>query len=135
MKSRKYICLIVIIAVVILELLPYGAVLNFGRPPEEGGVWRETFSYFSLTPFGYANFAPLITAVLSVVILLHIIVALICKTKNLWKGIRTECAIASVVSLMPVAYGFESYSGIGFAITILLVILFFLSNQSKEVNQ
>ena len=135
MKSRKYICLIVIIAVVILELLPYGAVLNFGRPPEEGGVWRETFSYFSLTPFGYANFAPLITAVLSVVILLHITVALIFKSKNLWKGIRLESAIASVVSLLPVAYGFESYSGVGFAITILLVSLFYLSNQNKEVKQ
>ena len=135
MKSRKYICLIVIIAVVILELLPYGAVLNFARPPEEGGVWRETFSYFSLTPFGYANFAPFLTAVLSVVILLHIAAAIFCKSKDLWKGIRVESAIASVLSLLPVAYGFESYSGIGFAITILLVTLFYLSRQIKEENQ
>ena len=135
MKSRKYICLIVIIAVVILELLPYGAVLNFARPPEEGGVWRETFSYFSLTPFGYANFAPFLTAVLSVVILLHIAAAIFCKSKDLWKGIRVESAIASVLSLLPVAYGFESYSGVGFAITILLVTLFYLSNLNKEVNQ
>lgn len=130
MKSRKYICLMVIIAVVILELLPYGAVLNFGNP--DGEPFRETFSYFSLTPFGYANFAPFITAVLSVVILLHILVAIMCKTKNLWKGVSLEAAIASVISLFPVAYGFESYSGIGFAITILLVVLFFLSKQSKE---
>lgn len=135
MKSRKYICLIVIIAVVILELLPYGAVLNFARPPEEGGVWRETFSYFSLTPFGYANFAPFLTAVLSVVILLHIAAAIFCKSKDLWKGIRVESAIASVLSLLPVAYGFESYSGVGFAITILLVTLFYLSNLNKEVNR
>ena len=133
MKSRKYICLMVIIAVVILELLPYGAVLNFGNP--DGEPFRETFSYFSLTPFGYANFAPFITAVLSVVILLHIFVAIICKTKNLWKGVSLEAATASIISLFPVAYGFESYSGIGFAITILLVVLFFLSKQNKEVNQ
>lgn len=135
MKARRYICLIVITAVVILELLPYGAVLNFARPPEEGGVWRETFSYFSLTPFGYANFAPFITAVLSVVILIHIAAAIICKSKDLWKGIRVESAIASVMSLLPVLYGFESYSGIGVAITILLVTLFFLSNQCREVKQ
>ena len=133
MKSRKYICLMVIIAVVILELLPYGAVLNFGNP--DGEPFRETFSYFSLTPFGYANFAPFITAGLSVVILLHILVAIICKTKKLWKGVSLEAAITSVISLFPVAYGFESYSGIGFAITILLVVLFFLSKQNKEVNQ
>lgn len=135
MKARRYICLIVITAVVILELLPYGAVLNFARPPEEGGVWRETFSYFSLTPFGYANFAPFITAVLSVVILLHIAAAIICTSKDLWKGIRVESAIASVMSLLPALYGFESYSGIGVAITILLVTLFFLSNQCREVKQ
>lgn len=128
MKSRKYVCLIVIIAVVILELLPYGAVLNFGRPPEEGGVWRETFSYFSLTPFGYANFAPFLTAVLSVVILLHILVSVLFKTDKLWKGVKVEAAIASVLSLLPVAYGFEYYTGIGFAITILLVITFFITS-------
>jgi len=81
-KSRKNICLIVILAVVILELLPYGAVLNFGNP--DGEPFRKTFSYFSLTPFGYANLAPFMTAVLSVVILLHIIAAILCKTKNLW---------------------------------------------------
>ena len=135
MKSRKYICLIIITAVVILELLPYGAVLNFARPPEEGGAFRETFSYFSLTPFGYANFAPFVTAVLSVMILLHIVVALIGKTKNLWKGIRLESAITSIISFMPILYGFESYSGVGFAITILFVMLFFLSKQNKEANQ
>lgn len=132
MKVRKYISLFIMTAVVILELLPYGAVMNFARPPEEGGVWRETCSYFSLTPFGYANFGPLLTAILSVVILLHVTAAIICKSKDLWKGIRAESAIASVLSLMPVCYGFEYYSVVGFAITILLVILFFISKRSKE---
>lgn len=127
---RKILSLIIILAVVILELLPYGAVLNFANP--EGEPWRKTFSYFSLTPFGYANFAPFLTAVLSVVILLHIIVAVVVKSKDLWKGIRVESAIASVLSFLPVSFGFESYSGIGFAITILLVILFFVSRRIKE---
>lgn len=130
--KRKILSLVIILVVIILELLPYGAVLNFARPPEEGGVWRETFSYFSLTPFGYASFAPFLTAVLSVVILLHILVAILVKSKDLWKGIRIESAIASVLSLLPIAYGFEYYSGIGFAITILLVVLFYVSKQVKE---
>ncbi len=132
MKEKKYICLIIIITVIILECLPYGAVLNFARPPEEGGVWRETFAYFSLTPFGYANFAPFLTAVLSVVMLLQIVAAIICKSKKLWKGIAIESAIVSVISLMPVVYGFEYYSGIGFLITILLVVLFYLSARSTK---
>lgn len=47
-------------AALVLELLPWGAVLVFGRPAEDGtiGRFRETFSYFSLTPAGYANFFP-----------------------------------------------------------------------------
>ena len=130
---KKFSLLICPLVVLILELLPFGAVLNFANP--EGESFRETFSYFSLTPFGYANFAPFLTAVLSVVILLHIVAAIICKSKDLWKGIRVESAIAGVLSLLPVAYGFESYSGVGFAITILLVTLFYLSNLNKEVNQ
>ena len=82
-----------------------------------------------------ANGVDYTTKVLSVVILLHITVALICKSKNLWKGVRLESAITSIISLMPVAYGFESYSGVGFAITILLVTLFYLSNLNKDVNR
>lgn len=133
MRTKKYISLIIMVMVVILELLPYGAVLNFGRPPEEDGVWRETYSYFSLTPFGYANFGPFLTAVLSVVILIQILVSLIFKTPKLWKGIKAECAIAAVLSVMPIMFGLDYYSGIGFAITILLVTAFcFVPKKGEE---
>ena len=50
---------------IVLEALPMGAVCTFAIFPTERV--RETFSYFSLIPFGYANFAPLITAILTVV--------------------------------------------------------------------
>ena len=46
---------------IVLEALPMGAVCTFAISPTERV--RETFSYFSLIPFGYANFAPLITAI------------------------------------------------------------------------
>ena len=42
---------------IVLEALPLGAVCTFAPSPTERV--RETFSYFSLIPFGYANFAPL----------------------------------------------------------------------------
>lgn len=132
MKNRKYLSLVLMAAVVILELLPYGAVLNFANP--DGEPFRETFSYFSLTPFGYASFRPFLTAVLSVVILLHILVSVLFKTDKLWKGVKAETAIASVFSLLPVVYGFENYTGIGFAITILLVITFFTSSMKGTNN-
>lgn len=132
MKTRKYLSLVLMAAVVILELLPYSTVLSFANP--DGEPFRETFSYFSLTPFGYANFGPFLTAVLSVVILLHILVSVLFKTDKLWKGVRVETAIASVLSLLPIAYGFEYYTGIGFAITILLVITFFTSSVKGANN-
>ena len=54
---------------IVLELLPCGTVFCiFATSPTERV--KETFSYFSLTPFGYANFAPLITATLTVAIFL-----------------------------------------------------------------
>ena len=55
----KKVCLAVLPALtIVLELLPLGAVCIFATSPTERV--KETFSYFSLTPFGYANFAPLI---------------------------------------------------------------------------
>ena len=63
----KKVCLAVLPALtIVLELLPLGAVCIFATSPTERV--KETFSYFSLTPFGYANFAPLITATLTVAI-------------------------------------------------------------------
>ena len=52
----KKVCLVVLPALtIVLELLPLGAVCIFATSPTER--LKETFSYFSLTPFGYANFA------------------------------------------------------------------------------
>ena len=83
---------------IVLEALPLGAVCTFAPSPTERV--RETFSYFSLIPFGYANFAPLITAILTVVILL-----------------------LSLISLKKdsVMYGLNNYSLVGAFITIALV--------------
>ena len=73
--KKKVIVLCILLCTLVLEILPLGAVCNFGNP--EGEPFRETYSYFSLIPYGYANFAPLITAVLTCVLLLIIIIAVI----------------------------------------------------------
>ena len=47
----KKVCLAVLPALtIVLELLPFGAVCIFATSPTERV--KETFSYFSLTPFG-----------------------------------------------------------------------------------
>jgi len=80
----KKVCLAVLPALtIVLELLPLGAVCIFATSPTERV--KETFSYFSLTPFGYANFAPLITATLTVAIFLLSLFSL--KKKGVLKAL------------------------------------------------
>ena len=43
--------------------LPYGISMTWAHPDPSARITR-TFSYFSLTPFGYANWSPIITAML-----------------------------------------------------------------------
>ena len=66
--KKKIILLCILIAALVLEALPNGVVIYFANP--EGDPFRETYSYFSLTPYGYANIFPLITAVMTCVLLL-----------------------------------------------------------------
>ena len=80
---------------------------------------KETFSYFSLTPFGYANFAPLITATLTVAIFL---LSLFSLKKGVLKALFVLSIITVVISLLPLMYGLNYYTLVGAFITVTLVI-------------
>ena len=115
----KKIGLVVLPAItIVLELLPLGAVCIFATSPTERV--KETFSYFSLTPFGYANFAPLITAILTVAIFLLSLFAL--KKSDALKALFVLSIIAAVISLLPLVYGLNYYTLVGALITVTLVI-------------
>lgn len=122
MKIKKLGLLLLSASAVILELLPCGAVLNFGNP--EGEPWRKTFSYFSLTPFGYANFGPFITALLTCVLLILTVIAFFKHGKGLNTAIMNVSAIAALVSLSPMLYGISYASAVGVAITVTLLSIF-----------
>ena len=113
---KKFSLLISPLIVLILELLPFGAVLNFANP--EGEPFRETFSYFSLTPFGYANFGPFITAILSCILLVSVIIYIL-KGK-LKKFVIILGILACAVSLSPLLFGLQYYSVIAGCITFFL---------------
>ena len=115
----KKIVLVVLTAItIVLESLPLGAVCIFATSPTERV--KETFSYFSLTPFGYANFAPLITAILTVAIFLLSLFAL--KKSGALKALFVLSIIAAVISLLPLVYGLNYYTLVGALITVTLVI-------------
>ena len=114
--KKRLIHLIFPALTLILEILPYGAVCNFANP--EGEPWRETFSYFSLVPFGYANFAPFLTAILTCII--FGVTALYCfngsgKLKN---AAKTLLCIGAALSLCPLIFGISFFSVTGAFITL-----------------
>ena len=114
----KKISLVVLPALtIVLEILPQGAVCIFAPSPTERV--KETFSYFSLIPFGYANFAPLITASLTVVILLLSLISL--KKNSVINTVFVLSVITAVISLLPLMYGLSYYTLVGAFITITLV--------------
>ena len=100
-----------------LEILPLGAVCIFAPSPTERV--KETFSYFSPIPFGYANFAPLITAVLTVVILLLSLISL--KKNGVFNSMFVLSIITAVISLLPLVYGLSYFTFVGALITMALV--------------
>lgn len=120
--KRRLLYLILPIITLILEVLPYGAVCNFARPEQE--PWRKTFSYFDLTPFGYANFAPLLTAITTCAILGLLVVYLFTEKQRMIMVARGLLCIGTVLSLCPLLYGISFFSIVGALISISLIAEF-----------
>lgn len=132
---KKALFVILPLVALILELLPNGVVLNFANP--EGEPWRRTYSYFSLTPFGYANFGPFITAILTCVLLVLVAIYLFKHSKGLNTAILNVSGFATAASLMPLMFGFDYVTVIGVVITVLLAGTFgcgFIKDNSPGVK-
>ena len=128
--KKRWLYLILPLVTLVLEILPYGAVCNFANP--EGDPFRKTFSYFDLTPFGYANFAPLITAVITCIVFLLVVIYCITGNPKWALKARNILCVCAVFSLGPLVLGVRFFSALGALITVslvaeLLVIQFTLS--------
>ena len=122
-RKQPIVIFAILIVILVLELLPYGAVLHFGNP--EGEPLRETFSYFDMTPYGYANFGPFITAILTCVLLVISIINLLVDNDKIKTTIKIVALIALVASLAPLIV--NCYSVLGGAISMLLLSVFIIS--------
>lgn len=116
--KKKIPMLILPIAALILEIIPYGAVCVFAA--DEGERIRQTFSYFDLTPFGYANFGPFITAILTCALFVLAVIYVLKQSKGLNTAIMNISGVATATSLMPLLYGIDFFSVVGAVITVLL---------------
>ena len=130
--KKSLIMLCTSITALVLEALPYGAVCNFANP--EGEPWRRTYSYFDLTPFGYANFAPFIVALLTCALAVMILLSLIIK-KPMRTPILAISAMAALLSLAPLLFGISYFSLVGACITVALLITALLAFFQKDVTK
>lgn len=101
-----------------LELTPWGAVLRFAQP--DGGPVRKTYSYFSLVPYGYANFFPLLTAILTCLLLFYFLIAFITKKEKAGNTCFYLAIVGAIFSFLPLLQGFANYSLTGFGISVFL---------------
>lgn len=130
MKKYKLTSLVVCILLIFLEALPAGAVLNFA---ESGGeAVRKTFSYFSLVPYGYANFGPFLTAVLTVILALLTLISLFSNKGWLCTARIFLSAAAIVTSLLPLMLGADYFSPTAVIITLLLSAITALNIFTKK---
>jgi prepilin signal peptidase PulO-like enzyme (type II secretory pathway) len=127
-RKQPIVIFAILIVILVLELLPYGAVLHFGNP--EGEPLRETFSYFDMTPYGYANFGPFITAILTCVLLVISIINLLVDNDKIKTTIKIVALIALVASLAPLIV--NCYSVIGGVISLLLLLVLIISLKKEE---
>lgn len=111
------------IAAIVLEILPYGVILIIAPGPNERIT--ATFSYFSLTPFGNANFFPLPTGMLTVVAFLLCVINLFKKSDVLkLRNAAFVCNIIAVIlSVMPLLlFGNQYMNTVSYFVSALLLI-------------
>ena len=80
----------------VLEVLPIGVVMVFATSPTKQTI--EVYSYFSLLPVGSANFTPLLTGILTILIILLGAIALFRFDRA--ASIRKTIFVCSIISLL-----------------------------------
>lgn len=131
MNKNKFLALLFPIIALILEILLNGVAMRFANSPGEPPFITKT-SYFDLLPMGYANFAPLFTAILTIVLLITLLLYIIKDTPKLWNTGKIISLIAAILSLCPMI--FASYTIIGGLISISLFAEFLYLVFKKPTN-
>lgn len=117
MKKRVVLAVLPVFAI-IFEILPYGAVLIFANPDK---TITQYYSYFDLTTFGYANFGPFLTAILTVLLFILALINLIIAKKGLLTAIKTVSCMSVFTSIMPLMFGLRFFTAIALIITLILI--------------
>lgn len=115
---KKVSAFIASLAALALEITPYGTVLHFANP--EGEPFRKTYSYFSMMPCGYGNVFPLMTGIVTVLLVASLLYAMIRKSEKAKTTAFLLSLVGAILSLLPLVYSVRSFSLVGGGITLCL---------------
>ena len=120
MKKFKIMFICSNIAALLLEIFAEGAVCYFATPEK---IITETFSYFSLTPYGYANFGPFLTAILTCVLFIFAIILFTPIAKKTTTAAAVVSGISVFTSVLPlIMFGGRGFNLISYLISLLMII-------------
>lgn len=120
MKKFKIMFICSNIAALLLEIFAEGAVCNFATPEK---IITETFSYFSLTPYGYANFGPFLTAIFTCVLFIFAIILFTPIAKKTTTAAAVVSGISVFTSVLPlIMFGGRGFNLISYLISLLMII-------------
>ena len=131
-RKKSFVLLSITISILILELLPCGAVLEFAHmsPELTLGYYEEHFSYFNPIVYGYGDFGPLITAVLTCMLAVITVIAVFFENRAVRIALRVVSVLTLLCSLTPMLTG--CYSPVGMAISALLLLTCIISLKKEE---
>ena len=118
MEIRRFLQILFTAAALALEIFTRAAVMVF--VPEPGKHVRTMYAYFSPVPFGCGMFPPLITAILTVILLILGFAAL--KNKRAQIALCVLAPAAFIASLLSLLYGLRYYSLLAGCISLALLL-------------
>ena len=126
---KKILPIVLPLLAIVLETLPTGSVMYFGNP--NGEPFRQTFSYFDPIHWGYADFAPNVTALLSCALLILAAVNAFVHGKKLSRTMTVLAVIAAVCSLLTFVLGGTTLIGAGISVLLILTtVLSFVNGKN-----
>lgn len=110
-------------AAIILEIQPNGVVMRWAAPPGKES-WSTLHAYFDMLPFGYGQFSPFITALLTVAVtIFSIVVMLLEKRFTKPRNALFVCIIVTtVMSVCAIVFSFGNFTLTSVLITLALAI-------------
>ena len=82
---------------------------------------RRSDGFFNLTPFGYVNFAPLFTAIVTCIVFILLLLYFVKGNTELVIKAKNILYVATIMSLGTLVFGFAYFSVVGSLYTVSLV--------------